>query len=92
MQLKQQVKNLLKRKNRMSKNYANEHPRNKKKNPSSNVKVASSKAAQKRKLKLQKLFIDAVEMREADYGGYVDVNEQEAIYKKLRLKILGRSD
>ena len=40
----------------MSKNYANEHPKNKKKNKSSNVKVASSKAAQKRKLKLQKLY------------------------------------
>ena len=70
------------------KKYSNAHPKNKK----SNIKVASSSSAQKRKIKLQKLFREAVEMRESDYGGYVGMDEQEAIYKKLRLKILGRSD
>jgi len=76
----------------MSKNYANEHPRNKKKNQDSNVKVASSSSAQKRKLKLQQIFEGEVLMWESAHDQTMPSSQQDKLYKSLRLKVLGRSD
>ncbi len=76
----------------MSKNYANEHPKNKKKNQDSNVKVASSAAAQKRKFKLQQIFEGEVLMWESAHDKMMPLKDQDKLYKRLRLKVLGRSD
>ena len=76
----------------MSKNYANEHPKNKKKNQDSNVKVASSSSAQKRKLKLQQIFEGKVLMWESAHDRSMPISQQDKLYKSLRLKVLGRSD
>ena len=70
------------------KKYANEHPKNKK----SNIKVASSSSAQKRKLKLQQIFEEEVLMWESAHDQSMPSSQQDSLYKSLRLKILGRSD
>ena len=70
------------------KKYSNAHPKNKK----SNIKVASSSSAQKRKIKLQEIFEGKVLMWESANDREMPSGEQDKLYKSLRLKILGRSD
>tara|TARA_R100000656_G_scaffold12764_1_gene13174 strand:- start:39 stop:266 length:228 start_codon:yes stop_codon:yes gene_type:complete len=70
------------------KKYTNEHPKNKK----SNIKVASSSSAQKRKIKLQEIFEGEVLTWEAAHDRDMPSSMQDSLYKQLRIEILGRSD
>ena len=64
------------------KNYSNAHPKSK------NVKVARSYGMNKRRQK----FYDAIEMADEKSLSYDGVGISEEAIKKIRLKILGRSD
>ena len=69
----------------MSKNYANEHPRNKKNNQDKNIKVASSNMATRRKRQFE------AEVRELyDIGGQLTLEEMRKHIKYLEKKIRGR--
>ena len=69
----------------MLKNYANEHPRNKKNNQDKNIKVASSNMATRRKRQFE------AEVRELyDIGGQLTLEEMKKHIKYLEKKIRGR--
>ena len=69
----------------MSKNYANEHPRNKKNNQNKNIKVASSNMATFRKRRFE------AEVKELyDIGGQLTLEEMKKHIKYLEKKIRGR--
>jgi|TARA_A100001515_G_scaffold79437_1_gene63097 hypothetical protein len=74
-----------------NKKYSNTHPQGKKPTGDKNIKLAKSKQRKIREKKLQKLFEDQVVMEEVMTGDMVDHTRQDAIYRRLEKKILGRN-
>ena len=74
----------------MSKDYANEHPRNKKNNQNKTIKVASSNMATARKVAVEAAVKDAAETHEIKTGEPMTPKEIQAEINYWEQKIRGR--
>jgi hypothetical protein len=74
----------------MLKDYANEHPKNKKKKQSKTIKVASSNMATARKIAVETAVKDAAETHEIKTGEPMTPKEIQAEIKYWENKIRGR--
>ena len=70
----------------MSKNYANEHPRNKKKNQNSNVKVASKDWSDAKQMWYNKKYLELLGTGLSDSEAMSQASKEAKKYKQIYCK------